>query len=97
MCLTCLTSVQIFPTSVRNLSPTIHSALLSLVSRANLCRCVTSRSSTYFRRGFSHCELMAITFSVMLSTVRSFRIGVLVSEGSILNLVSCICVWIEGG
>lgn len=72
------------PTSVRNCRPAIHSFVLRRVSRAKSCRWVTSRSSTYRRRASSHCELMRMTFSVMLSMVRSLRSGILFWEVSIL-------------
>lgn len=52
----------------------IHSSVVSLVSLARSCRCMTVRSRIYFNRRLLHCELMARTFSVMLSIVRSFKL-----------------------
>lgn len=46
---------------------------------------MTSRSRTYFSLGFGPCELRRMTFSVMLSMVRSFIGGMRTSEGSMLS------------
>lgn len=47
---TCLTSLEICPTFTRKFNAAIHSVVLSRVSRAKSCRCVTSLSITYVRR-----------------------------------------------
>ena len=55
---TCRTSLHILPTRVRNSIAAIHSFVLSLVSLAKSCRCVTSLSVRYFNLGSGHCEFM---------------------------------------
>lgn len=92
--LTCRTSVQIWPTSVRNRSPVIHSWKLSLVSRAKSCKCDTSRSRTYFMRSSLQSELIWWTFCVILSAVRSFMGGIFTCDGSMLCYVMlCLPAW----
>lgn len=75
----------------------IHSSVLSRVSRAKSCRCVTSRAIKYVSRGLPLCELMRIAFGVMLSMVRSSSGGVLglplapdLESGVIVGLVSLV-------
>lgn len=53
----------------------------------------------YFSRSSSQSELIRITFSVMLSTVRSFMGGILTLLGSIfsLSLFSLgVVIWVSG-
>lgn len=64
----------------------IHSFVVNLVSLASSCRCATVRSRIYFNRRLPHCELMAWTFSVMLSVVRSFKLtGAAMVRNACLN------------
>jgi hypothetical protein len=85
--LTCRTSLLICPTLTRKFKAAIHSFVLSLVSRAKSCRCVTSLSMTYFSRSLGPWEFMLMVFSVMLSMLRSFIGGTFTCERSILGNV----------
>lgn len=83
---TCRTSVQVCPVAVKKRSPAIHSCVLSRVSLAKSWRWCTKRSRMYLKRSFGFAELIATTFSVILSMVRSFKGGMVTFEGSIMVL-----------
>ena len=73
---TCLTSLQICPTDVKNKMADIHSLWLRRVSRAKSWTWETSLSMRYFNLGSGHCEFILCTFSVILSIVKSFIGGI---------------------
>ncbi|MNL66079.1 hypothetical protein D3C87_1904930 [compost metagenome] len=57
------------PTSVRKRIASIHSASVSLTSRAKECRCCTRLVMTVSSRGFSQRHIAAITAWVMVSSL----------------------------
>ncbi|KAK4674410.1 hypothetical protein QC763_0024040 [Podospora pseudopauciseta] len=89
------TSLQIFPQAIKNSSPAIHSSVLSRVSLAKSCRCVTSLDSKYVNRWSSDWLLILMVFGVMLSIVKSKSGGPTGPEFSlrgsaILRMFSCL-------